>query len=118
MEKSKVKRAGPQRLLTDIISLIRFAVGESDVLEPFSVVVNERFDEWLTQQEKVGRGFSMEQMEWLLMIKEHIAASLSIEMDDFEYPPFYEKGGAVRAYEVFGNEFNNVLEELNEVLVV
>jgi type I restriction enzyme R subunit len=118
LEKSKVRKAGPQRLLTDIISLIRFAVGESAVLEPFSEIVDERFEEWLTEQEKVGRGFTLEQMEWLIMIKEHIAASLSIEIEDFEYPPFYEKGGAVRAYEVFGEEFNSVLEELNEVLVV
>ena len=118
LEKSKVRRAGPQRLLTDIISLIRFAVGESEVLEPFSEVVDEKFEEWLTQQERIGRGFTLEQMEWLNMIKEHIAASLSIEIDDFEYPPFYEKGGAVRAYEIFGDEFDGVLKELNEVLVV
>lgn len=117
LEKSRVRRAGPQRLLTDIISLIRFAVGESDVLEPFSETVDERFEDWLTEQEKLGREFTDEQIEWLKMIKGHIAASLSIGIDDFEYAPFYEKGGAVRAQEVFGEEFNSVLEELNEVLV-
>jgi type I restriction enzyme R subunit len=117
LEKSKVKRAGPKRLLTDIISLVRFAVGKSDVLEPFSDTVDKRFEEWLKNQEQSGRKFTLEQREWLEMIKEHIATSLSIGIKDFEYMPFYEKGGAYRAYEVFEEEFDNVLEELNEVLV-
>ncbi|RMG68905.1 MAG: DEAD/DEAH box helicase, partial [Nitrospirae bacterium] len=42
LERSKVRGAGPQRLLTDIISLIRFAIGESEVLEPYSMVVETR----------------------------------------------------------------------------
>jgi type I restriction enzyme R subunit len=113
-----VRRAGPQKVLTDIISLVRFAVGESDVLEPFSETVDNRFEEWLKNQEQSGRKFTPEQREWLDMIKDHIATSLSIGIDDFEYMPFYEKGGAYKAYEVFGQEFDSVLEELNEVLVV
>lgn len=116
LEKSKVKGAGPQKLLTDIISLIRFAIGESDILEPFSEMVNRRFSQWLTQQEKLGRKFTPEQMEWLLMIKDHVATSLSIGMEDFEYAPFYEKGGRVKIYQLFGQGVNKVLEELNEVL--
>ena len=35
LEKSKVKDAGPQKLLTNIVSLVRFATGKVDVLEPF-----------------------------------------------------------------------------------
>ena len=95
MEESKVRVAGPQKLLINIISLIRFAIGESDVLEPFPETVNHRFDNWLAQQEKQEKKFTPEQIEWLEMIKDHIAASLSIEMEDFEYAPFYEKGGPV-----------------------
>ena len=37
------------------------------------------------------------------MIKNHIASSLSIDMDDFEYTPFAEKGGPVKAYQLFGD---------------
>lgn len=117
LEKSKVRGAGPQKLLTNIISLIRFTIGESDVLEPYSETVNNRFNEWLEQQEKLGRGFAPEQMEWLTMIKDHITTSLSIEREDFDYEPFYERGGLVKVYQLFGNELNNILEELNEVLV-
>lgn len=117
LDKSKVKKAGPQILLTNIISLIRFAVGEADVLQPFPEIVTAKFYDWLKQQENSGRKFTEEQLEWLLMIKDHIASSLSIELDDFELAPFYEKGGPVKASQVFGQELDRVLEELNEVLV-
>jgi len=117
LERAKVQRAGAPKLLTDIISLIRFAIGESDILEPYSDTVNQRFDEWLSKQENLGHKFTPEQKEWLKTIKDHIATSLSIEMEDFEFAPFYEKGGAVKAYRVFKGELEDILEEMNEVLV-
>jgi type I restriction enzyme R subunit len=116
LEKSKVKGAGPQKLLTNIVSLVRFAIGSVDVLEPFSEGVNRRFDEWLSQQDKLGREFTPEQKEWLVMVKDHIATSSSIEIDDFENVPFNQKGGAVKAYQLFGQELNKILKELNTVL--
>lgn len=118
LEKSKVKRAGPQKLLTDIISLVRYAAGESNELEPYFVTVNRRFDEWIKEQKDMGRIFTPEQLEWLNMIKDHIAVSITIGIDDFELTPFYEKGGAYKAYEVFGVEFKKIIKELHEVLVV
>jgi len=116
LERAKVKGAGAQKLLTNIISLIRFAIGESDVLEPFSDTVDTRFNNWLAEQERIGKKFTQEQMEWLLNIKDHIASSLAVEKDDFELSPFYEKGGLIKAYEVFGKELDEILNELNEVL--
>ena len=117
LEKSKVRGAGPQKLLTDIISLIRFALGQVDVLEPYKNVVNKRFDDWIAEQEKLGKKFTPEQMEWLTMMKDHIITSLSIAIDDFELAPFNQKGGAIKAQQVFGNELEKILEELNERLV-
>lgn len=117
LEKDKVRSSNPHRLLTDIISLIRFAVGEYEILEPFEETVNRRFEEWLVKQERLGRRFTVEQKEWLVMIKEHIATSLSMSISDFEYTPFHGKGGIFKAYNVFGEELNALLEELNEVLV-
>jgi type I restriction enzyme R subunit len=116
LEKSKVKGAGPKKLLTDIISLIRFAIGKSDVLEPFMEIVEAKFNWRLLEQEEMGKGFTPEQKEWLLMIKDHIATSLSISMEDFELAPFYEKGGAVKFYNIFGRKADIILGELNEVL--
>jgi len=117
LEKSKVKGAGPQKLLTNTISLVRFAIGADDVLEPFSEVVDRRFDDWLAGQEHLGRRFSAEQKDWLNMIKEHIATSVSVGIEDFENVPFNQKGGAVKAHQLFGQELNKLLEELNTVLI-
>jgi type I restriction enzyme R subunit len=117
LDKSKVKRAGAQKLLTNIVSLIRFAVGQSSMLEPFDDTVNEKFKRWISAQEGLGREFTAQQMEWLTMIKDHIATSLSISTDDFELVPFVDKGGAVKAYQLFGDKLKGILEELNEQLV-
>jgi type I restriction enzyme R subunit len=117
LEKSKVKGAGPQKLLTNIISLVRYAIGESSTLEPFSEIVNRRFNEWLIQQEEAGKKFTLEQKEWLNMIKDHIATSLTIDIEDFENVPFNQKGGAYKAHQIFGTQLNNILKEMNTVLV-
>jgi type I restriction enzyme R subunit len=117
LEKSKVKGAGPQKLLTNIVSLVRFTIGTVDVLESFSETVNNRFGDWLAQQEKQGRRFTSEQLEWLNMIKDHIATSLAIGIEDFENVPFNQKGGAIKANRLFGQELNKILEEMNKVLV-
>jgi type I restriction enzyme R subunit len=116
LEKSKVKDAGPQRLLTNIVSLVRFAAGKVDVLEPFSTLVDYRFNDWLIKQGVLGKRFTPEQTEWLNMIKQHITTSLNVGIDDFELSPFNQKGGAVKATQLFGKELNKTLEELNTVL--
>ena len=118
LDRSKVRGAGAQKLLTDIISLIRFAAGKSHILEPFPETVNQRFERWRSEQEIAGVRFTKAQTEWLVMIKDHIASSLGIEIGDFENVPFNQKGGAVRAYQLFGKGLDNILEELNEVLAV
>jgi type I restriction enzyme R subunit len=79
--------------------------------------VNRRFSQWLAEQEKAGRRFTPTQRQWLEMIKEHIAASASIRIEDFEYTPFSQKGGVVKANDVFERELDKVLEEMNKVLV-
>lgn len=116
LEKSKVKGAGPQRLLTDMISLVHFAIGKSTVLQPFTETVNERFSVWIAGQEQLGKKFTPVQIEWLAMIKDHIATSLTIDIEDFELAPFYEKGGLAKVYKLFGEDLNGILKELNEVL--
>jgi type I restriction enzyme R subunit len=116
LDRSRVAGAGPQKLLTNIISLVRFALGEVKKLEPFSETVNERFQRWMESQRHVGRIFSNQQVDWLVMIKDHIVSSLRFEVDDFEYQPFNTKGGPVKAVELFGSELTEILDELNEAL--
>jgi type I restriction enzyme, R subunit len=117
LHRSKVRGAGTQRLLTNIISLIRFALEKEDVLEPFPATVDERYRNWLVEQVEAGRQFSTEQLEWLEMIKDHIATSVTIEMEDFEDVPFNQKGGAIKVYQLFGDELNSILQNVSRVLV-
>ena len=50
------------------------------------------------------------------MIRDHIAANLAIEADDFDLAPFAQEGGLGKVHQVFGDDLNKILEELNGVL--
>lgn len=116
LEKSRVK-GSPKHMLTDLISLIRFAMGKEQILMPFEDVVTQRFEKWFTQQESSGRKFTLEQKQWLLMIKEHIASSVSVTLEDLDLAPFNQKGGRLKLYKIFGDDYQKILEELHEVLI-
>jgi type I restriction enzyme R subunit len=116
LDKDKVRGASAQRLLTDLVSLVRFGIHQDDELVPFHDLVQQRFDHWLAQQAQQGRQFTGEQVAWLAMIRDHIAASVEIDVEDFGYTPFVEQGGLGRAQQVFGGELRGVIRELNEVL--
>ena len=112
----QVKR-GTLAQLTDLISIIRFEMGYEDKLTPFADKVNYNFMKWTLKKNAGDVHFTEEQMEWLRMIKEHITTSLSIEPDDLELNPFDKKGGLGRFYDVFGDDYENILNEMNEELV-
>jgi len=111
-----VRGAGAGRLLTDVVSLIRFALHHDDELVPHADRVQARFQSWLARQENAGRKFSDEQRRWLEMMRDHIATSLEIDLDDFDLTPFAGEGGLAKAAQVFGKELGGIVSELNEVL--
>jgi type I restriction enzyme, R subunit len=115
LDKSKV-RGSATKLMTDLVSLVRYAVHQDGELRPFKDVAFARFEKWLADQEKQGRKFTDEQRQWLTAIRDHIAASVSIEADDFELSPFSQWGGLGKAYKLFGADLQPILEQLNEVL--
>jgi type I restriction enzyme R subunit len=116
LDRSKVRGAGGTRLLTDVVSLVRFALHQEGELSPFPEHVAARFRAWLDAQEAAGRQFTPEQQEWLELIRDHIAGSMEIEIEDLEGPPFSQRGGPFGAYRVFGDALEPLLNELNEVL--
>jgi type I restriction enzyme, R subunit len=116
LEKSKVKGASGKRILTDLVSLVRFAIHQDNELIPFPERVNANFRVWLARQESDGKKFTEEQRRWLEMIKDHIAASLGLEPEDFEYAPFAQHGGLGKVHQLFGDKLNAMIEELNETL--
>jgi type I restriction enzyme R subunit len=116
LDRSKVRGSG-QRVMTDLVSLVGFAIGAEPELRPYPDKVREQFQTWLSEQQQLGAVFNDEQLQWLHHIAEHIATSLEITTDDFDYVPFSEHGGLGRAYELFGNKLPQILNELNARLV-
>ena len=105
--------------LMDIISIIKYELNQVESLNPFSVSVKQRFKEWIFQRNsKQGFRFTDEQVSWLQMIRDHIIMSASIEIDDFDLPPFDTKGGLGKYYELFNGQYLNIIDELNSTLVV
>ena len=128
LEKSKVKGASGKRILTDLVSLVRFAIHQDNELVPFPERVNTNFKAWLASQQPAVRpepveggqtmaSFTPEQLHWLEMIRDHIAANLGIESEDFEYAPFAQRGGLGKAHQLFGGRLVTIMENLNETLV-
>ena len=112
----KVKR-GTMAQLTDLISIIRFEMGYSDNLAPFADKVNYNFMQWTFKRNAGHIQFSEEQMDWLRLIKDHIATSLSILPEDLDLTPFDRKGGLLGFYDVFGDDYEKILQEMNVALV-
>ncbi|MDD2709866.1 MAG: type I restriction-modification enzyme R subunit C-terminal domain-containing protein [Verrucomicrobiae bacterium] len=113
----KVKGRSQAGRFADLVALVRFALEQQPVLEPFAESVTTRFNEWLMDKAKAGVKFSADQLAWLNLIRDHIATSLSIETDDFDYAPFSQRGGLGKAHQLFGGQLPKLLEELNGVLV-
>ncbi|WP_322180155.1 type I restriction endonuclease subunit R [Neglectibacter caecimuris] len=113
----QVRGKSTMHQLADLISMIRFEMGYEDNLQPFAETVNYNFMRWTLKRNAGAVHFTEEQMEWLRLIKDHIAVSLSIELDDLQLNPFDRKGGLGRFYEVFGDGYEKILMEMNVELV-
>jgi len=114
---AKVKGRGSVRMLTDIVSLLRFELGYANELTPFAENINFNFMRWTLAKNAGKVHFTEEQMEWLRMIKDHIATSVSVQADDLELEPFDRKGGLGKFYQLFGDKYEDLLNEINEALV-
>jgi type I restriction enzyme R subunit len=115
LDGSKVHGSGGT-MLTDIVSLVRFALEQENALVPFHDHVDQRFAAWLTSQEQKGVRFTDEQLQWLTWMKENVAAEVGITTESFEFTPFTEHGGIGKAANVFGDRLTPLVDELAEVL--
>jgi type I restriction enzyme R subunit len=80
-------------------------------------IVRRRYAAWRKQQATAGANFTSEQEAWLDKIAEHIATSLSIEMEDFHDGWFAQRGSLGRAYELFGDTLETVIINMNRALI-
>ena len=91
-------RGNSTRILTDIIMLVRFALGRDDTLEPLPAKVAGKFNLWLGREKNAGREYSTEQLAWLTAIRDHLAVNAEVTRDDLQdMAAFSGKGGLVRA---------------------
>ena len=45
------------------------------------------------------------------MIRDHVAANLVVESDDFEYAPFAQEGGLGKVHQLFGTELSKMIDQ-------
>lgn len=116
-DSSKVRKSEVNQLI-DIISIIKYELGQIDTLDSFATRVKLNFKNWMFKRNSSqGYQFNEEQTYWLQMIRDHIISSLTIEEDDFEYAPFDTLGGLGKYYKLFKNDYLNILNEMNVALI-
>ena len=116
VERDRVRGASKGRMMTDLISLARHALGVDEELVPYADQAQQRYENWLAQQQNKGRSFTPEQRVWLDLIRDQIVVDLEVRMDDFDDTPFVERGGLGKVWSLFGAELEAIVRELNEVV--
>lgn len=117
IDKENVKPVKEFRTPANIILLTQYAAGKIKMLEPFSDKVDKKFNDWIREKESGGRKFSDEEIDWLLSMKKHISLFLEIKAESFDEEPFTDKGGTKAVYNIFGQELNDIISDLNENLI-
>ncbi len=107
----------PKSELIALVSLLRRISGVDATLIDYSNKVDLNFRDWILKKNAGQHNrFTEEQMQWLRMIKDHIATSIHLDADDLDYTPFDAKGGKGKMWKLFGEQMNEIINELNEAL--
>ena len=107
----------PASELTALVALIRRVCGIDATLSPYSETVRRNFQNWImTHHSGSGEKFNEEQMDWLRMIRDHIITSFHLSRDDLDMAPFDGRGGMGQMYKLFGDQMDDVIDELNGAL--
>lgn len=106
----------PLSELIALVSLIRKVCGIDEALTSYDKTVDKNFQDWVFKKQAGATKFNEEQMQWLRMLKDHIATSVHIDADDLDYNPFDAAGGKGKMFQLFGDKMNEIINELNEAL--
>ncbi len=107
----------PKNEMVALVSLIRKVAGIDSILTPYDKIVDRNFQQWILKKNAGQHNrFTKEQMDWLQMLKDQIATSVHVDTDDLDYTPFDAKGGRGKMWQLFGDEMETIINELNEVL--
>jgi type I restriction enzyme R subunit len=112
-----LSKGSPKNELIALVSLIRTVTGIDSALTPYDKTVDKNFQQWILKKNAGQHNrFTEEQMQWLRMIKDFVASSFHVEKEDFELDPFNKNGGLGKFYQLFGGEYETIINELNEAL--
>ena len=103
--------------LIALVSLVRKVSGADTTLTGFDKTVDKNFQDWIFKKQAGTLKYTEEQVQWLRMIKDYIANSFHVDKDDFELDPFNKQGGLGKMWQLFGEETDAIINELNESLV-
>lgn len=113
-EQLKKVTGQPRNELIALVSLIRNICGIDQSLTAYDKTVDKNFQNWVFKKQAGVLKFTEEQMDFLRMIKQHVANSFHFDAEDFE---LIERGMLGKAYKTFGNDLYALIDELNESLV-
>ena len=108
--------AKPLTELTALVALIRRACGIDAKLTPFNETVRRNYRDWILRK-NAGQPFNETQTAFLQMIRDHIMTSCRFERDDLDFAPFDAQGGLGKMHQLFGEQMDELIEELNGTLV-
>lgn len=109
LDTSKVKKANTDKLLTNIIQVVRYTLGQNEILNGFDEKVNENYEKFIKEKE-----YTREQIHLLAQIKDKIINNSSVEIDDLKEN---DQELLINMHSSFGAEYKDVIEKLNIELV-
>ena len=116
-EQLEKTNGSPKNELIALVSLIRRVVGIDTALIAYDKTVDKNFQDWIFKKNAGQHNtFTEAQMQWLRMMKDYVANSFSIDKDDFDLSPFNAEGGLSKMWQLFGDDTDKIINELNEVL--
>ena len=107
--------------LIDIIQIIKYEWHMIPEIYPFADLVRKNYKDWIferNQNKKGARGagtepFTPEQMQWLELIRDYIAVNASFPMSALQYGEFNNRGGGQRFYQLFHEQGEAIVNEMN-----
>jgi type I restriction enzyme, R subunit len=103
-----------QKALVDIISMVKHAANEEHPLYTAQKRVKIAMAKITS-----GKNFTPEQVQWIDRIEGHMAENLTIDADDFDTLPVFNRvGGWGRANKVFGGQLSQLINQFNEAVAL
>ena len=96
------------------------ASGGDAMLTPFHDTVRRNFQSWIMGKHAgvpTEKEFTEGQTAFLQLIRDHVMTLFRFERDDLDYAPFDAQGGLGKMHQLFGEQMDELIEELNGELV-